>query len=315
MHDHRPPSRLGRRLAILGGTTALVAAGWATTAAASSAPPADTTSAASSAPPADTAAAAPVAVNVTLTDTGIEGLPTDLTAGLIDVTVDDQTEGAGGEIDFARVEPGTDPAQFATDLAAVFTGKPFPAYLLDVKGIVGQGMTVLQEGSYFAVINLASNLDRDATADDVKVTPLTVGPGNDDATIPPTDGSIRAGDYLFDVDVAAGGKTVTFTNTSDNQFHFVLLVDFGTNDPAAVEAALPTLLTSDQNSPPPDGIDMSQMNFDFGASGVMGPGSSGTFDVTFESGHTYAAMCFVSDVAGGLPHAISHHMYKVFQVA
>src|SRR6476469_7875969 len=97
MHDHRPPSRLGRRLAIIGGTTALLAAGWATTAAASSAPPADTT------------AAAPVAVNVTLTDSGIEGLPADLTAGLIDVTVDDQTEGAGGEIDFARVEPGTDP--------------------------------------------------------------------------------------------------------------------------------------------------------------------------------------------------------------
>ena len=57
------------------------------------------------------------------------------------------------------------------------------------------------------------------------------------------------------------------------------------------------------------------MNFDFAASGVMGPGSSGTFDVTFESGHTYLALCFVSDVEGGLPHAIQHHMYKVFQVA
>ena len=64
---------------------------------------------------------------------------------------------------------------------------------------------MLQEGSYFAVIDLASNLDREATADDIKLVPLTVGPGNDDATIPPTDGAIRAGDYLFDVDVAAGG--------------------------------------------------------------------------------------------------------------
>ena len=176
-------------------------------------------------------------------------------------------------------------------------------------------MTVLQEGSYFAVIDLASNLDREATADDIKVTPLTVGPGNDDATIPPTDGAIRAGDYLFDVDVAAGGSTVTFTNTSDNQFHFVLLADFGTTDPAALEAAVPVLLTADDSTPPPDGIDPSQVNFDFAASGVMGPGSSGTFDVTFESGHTYLALCFVSDVEGGLPHAIQHHMYKVFQVA
>ena len=60
----------------------------------------------------------------------------------MEVTVDDQTEGAGGEIDFARVEPGTDPAQFATDLSAVFTGKPFPAYFLDVKGIVDRGTGV-----------------------------------------------------------------------------------------------------------------------------------------------------------------------------
>ena len=153
--------------------------------------------------------------------------------------------------------------------------------------IVGHGMTVLQEGSYFAVIDLASNLDRDPTADDIKVTPLTVGPGNDDATIPPTDGAIRAGDYLFDVDVAAGGSTVTFTNTSDNQFHFVLLADFGTTDPAALEAAVPVLLTADDSTPPPEGIDPSQVNFDFAASGVMGPGSSGTFDVGELNGSSY----------------------------
>ena len=47
--------------------------------------------------------------------------------------------------------------------------------------------------------------------------PLTVGEGDDDAVIPATDGgSIR--DYLFDADVTTGGTTITFTNSSDNQF-------------------------------------------------------------------------------------------------
>jgi hypothetical protein len=36
--------------------------------------------------------------------------------------------------------------------------------------------------------------------------------------------------------------------------------------------------------------------------------------VTFEEGHTYAALCFISDREGGLPHAIQHGMLDVFQV-
>ena len=176
-------------------------------------------------------------------------------------------------------------------------------------------MTVLEEGDYIVWIDLANNLERDSTADDIVTAALTVGPGNDDAVIPPTDGSIRAGDYLFDVDVSAGGSTVTFTNSSDNQFHHVILADFGSNDPAVVEASLPALLASDENSPPPEGIDPSQVNFDFAEAGVFGPGSSGTFDVTFEAGHTYLALCFITDREGGLPHAIQHNMHKVFQVS
>ena len=144
--------------------------------------------------------------------------------------------------------------------------------------------------------------------------PLTVGEGDNDAVIPPTDGSIRAGDYLFDADVSAGGTTVTFTNSSDNQFHHVILVDFGTNDPAVVEENLPAILESEDEAPLPEGIDGSQINFEFAISPVFGPGSSGTFEAPFEEGHTYAAVCFIQDREGGLPHAIQHQMYDVFVV-
>jgi len=278
-------------------------------------PPDDTSTGASeSSAPAGAAASAVTPVEITLTDASVEGLPEDLAAGLIDVTVTDDTEGAGGEVSFSLVEPGTEVETFKAGLAELFTGGPFPDYLLNNAGVIGQGMTTLDAGEYIVWFDLASTLDRPATVDDIVAASLTVGAGDDDAVIPETDGSMRAGDYLFDVDVAVGGSTVTFTNSSDNQFHHVFLVDFGTNDPAVVEENLPALLASEDDSAMPEGIDPAQINFEFAGSGVFGPGGSGTFDVAFEAGRTYAAMCFISDREGGLPHAIQHDMYEVFQL-
>ena len=103
--------------------------------------------------PADSAAPAePVAIAVTLTETSIDGLPDDLVAGLVDVTVTDETEGAGGEIDFTLVEPGTDAGDVRRPASpAVFTGGPFPDYFLNIAGAVGHTITTLDEGEYIAV--------------------------------------------------------------------------------------------------------------------------------------------------------------------
>jgi hypothetical protein len=125
---------------------------------------------------------------------------------------------------------------------------------------------------------------------------------------------IRAGDYLFDADVTGAGSTVAFTNSSDNQFHHVVVMDFATNDPALVEENLPAIVESEGEGPPPEGIDVEQVNFEFAFSPVFGPGSSGTFEAPFEEGHTYAVMCFIQDRDGGLPHVLQHQMYDVFQV-
>ncbi len=278
-------------------------------------PPDDTSTGASeSSAPADAGPSPVTPLEITLTDTSLEGLPEDLTAGVIDVTVTDETE-AGGGINFSLVEPGTDVETFKTDLTeTIFAGKPFPDHFLNMAGVTSQGMIALDAGEYIVWFDLAANIDRPSTAEDLVAASLTVGAGDDDAVIPETDSHIRAGDYLFDVDVAAGGSTVTFTNSSDNQFHHIVLFDFGTNDPAVVEENLLALLEAEDDSAMPEGIDPAQINFEFASSGVFGPGGSGTFDAAFEAGHTYAAMCFISDREGGQPHAFQHNMYDVFQV-
>ncbi len=236
----------------------------------------------------DTAAAEPVAFAVNLTPTSIDGLPADLAAGLVDVTVTDETEGAGAEVNFSRVDAGTDPATFAADLVKFIAGKPLPDYFLDTAGVIGHGMTVLEEGEYIVWIDLANNLDRDSTADDIVTAALTVGPGNDDAVIPPTDGAIRAGDYLFDVDVSAGGSTVTFTNSSDNQFHHVILVDFGSNDPAVVEAISRSCWPARAMRRHPRESIRARSTSTSPKPACSGRGAAARSTSTFEAGHTYA---------------------------
>lgn len=326
IHESRPSSGRQRRRSLRRACAgALCAASLATVGgsiAEATTPPEDTatdaaesTGAAESSAPAGDDASTVTPVPITLTESSLDGLPEDLAAGVVDVTVTDETEGSGGDVSFTLVEPGTDVETFKTDLiSTIFTGGPIPEYFLNNAGVIGQGMITLDEGEYIVWSDLASNLDRETTADDIVTAALAVGPGDDDAVIPETDGAILSGDYLFGVDVSAGGSTVTFTNSSDNQLHHVIVVDFGTNDPTVVEENLPTLLASEEEDAMPEGIDPTQINFEFASSGVFGPGGSGTFDATFETGRTYAALCFISDREGGLPHAIQHDMYEVFQV-
>ena len=116
-------------------------------------------------------------------ETSIDGLPTELTAGLVDVTVTDETEAAGAEINFTRVEPGTDQEAFVAGLVPIFDGGPFPDFFLNNAGAVGSSTIALDEGEYVVWIDLASNLDRTSTAEDIITAPLTVGPGEDGAEI------------------------------------------------------------------------------------------------------------------------------------
>ena len=93
------------------------------------------------------------------------------------------------------------------------------------------------------------------------------------------------GDYLFDADVTAGGTTVTFTNSSDNQFHHVALMDFGTNDPAARRGrTCRRSWRARRTHRRPRASTWSRSTPISPSSPVFGPGSSGTFEATVRGG-------------------------------
>jgi hypothetical protein len=256
----------------------------------------------------------PAALAVTLTESALEGLPDEVPAGAVGIDVRDETESAGGELNFTQVQAGTTEADFFEFITTVFGGGEISERLLDNAGVTGSATITLDPGEYIVWYDLASELERESTEDDLVTATLTVTGGDADAELPEADGTITASDYRFDVDVSAGPSTVNFHNASEQQLHHVILVDLGTNDPATVEQNLPAILEAEEASDLPEGIDADQVDFEFGGSGVFGPGSAGTFEATFEAGHTYAAVCFIQDREGGPPHALAHEMYEVFQV-
>lgn len=157
----------------------------------------------------------------------------------------------------------------------------------------------------------AGNLT-DEPEQEVRATALTVTEG-DGGELPETDGTFTADDYSFEVDVAAG-DTYTFRNAGPKELHHGVIFNLGDLDPTTVEENFKAFLESEEDMPPPfDVLDQEQVFA--GGSGVFSPDLAGTFPTKLEAGTTYAVVCFLSDRAGGPPHAMQYDMWKVFQVS
>jgi hypothetical protein len=137
--------------------------------------------------------------------------------------------------------------------------------------------------------------------------------GDASLELPEADGSITARDYEFDIDVPAGEQTVNFVNEGPEQIHHAVFFAFteGT-DVAAAETALDTFISSEDAPPPPE-IDLEGSD-GLPSSGLFSTGLGQTLETNFESGRTYAVLCFIQDRAGGPPHAVAHDMKQVFTI-
>jgi len=253
---------------------------------------------------------AATAITVTIGADSIT-VPSEIEAGVVEVTLEGDV-GAESEVDFTRVAEGTTEEQFTEMMIGVVSGGPIPEILEDNAGVVAgptPASVILEPGSYFVWSEGAGAGEQPS----LLVSEATVT-GDGDGELPDTDGTFTARDYSFEVDVAAG-DTFTFTNEGPNEFHHVVLANFGDLDPAVVEENLPAFVQADEATPPPEAF----ANVDFEnaflpGSGVFSPGIGGTFSSTLESGNTYAVFCFLQDRTGGPPHAVAYNMYDVFQV-
>ncbi|MBW3626850.1 MAG: hypothetical protein KY412_04500 [Actinobacteria bacterium] len=266
-------------------------------------------------------------LDLTVTEDALEGLPEEIPGGVVTVNLGVEPPADPElELEFSKVADGTSEQDFTEGLGSLLSGGPFPDFFENNAGVgAGEYSVVLEPGSYFVWFEKGGDEEgggeegeegaegEDETPPEIVATALSVTEG-DAGELPETDGTITAVDYGFEVDVQAG-DSFTFRNDSSQQFHHAVVFNFGTIDRATVEENLPAFLQSEGEGPPPPGFE--ELDFEkleAGHSGVFGPGGTGTAVGTFESGNTYAAVCFIQDRTGGPPHAFAHDMYEVFQV-
>ena len=107
---------------------------------------------------------------------------------------------------------------------------------------------------------------------------------------------------------------INYTNDGPNEVHFASVAVFPEGTTAEDgEAAFAALLELPEDQAPPEGTPEPE---DIAFSGIASAGLGIQFEVPggFESGRTYVLVCFISDRAGGAPHAIANQMYEVFTV-
>lgn len=276
-------------------------------------------------------------------------MPGEVTGGVVRVELESDLEEA--EVNFTQVASGTAEDQFKQGISGVVAGGPIPQFVRETTGILsgaGGGSTaatlILPEGEYIAWSipegpPAEEPVPEEAAAEDppagdpaaeesggpgasgpppeaIVTKTFTVSPG-EPADLPELDGNeIVARDYSFEVSVTAGADEFVFRNEGPDQLHHVVLFNFGDVAPDLVEENLVAFLEGGEDAPPPPALkDVDLENLGAGDGPVLTPGLGATTTATaFESGSTYAAVCFIGDRSGGPPHAFAHGMRTVFTV-
>jgi hypothetical protein len=278
-----------------------------------------TTTTSATTPP--TAQTSPTPLTVTAGDYEYTGVPPTMTAGIVDINFVNKGT-VNHEMAFLKVTNTNDVTAIFSGLSTVLNGGKFPADFLAATGVhdTAPGQTTSTEFNLTPGNWIALCTDTGVVGSTTQGKPhflrgmykkITVtGTGG---TTPPTAAeTLTAHDYGFDVSqLKAGTQTVLFKNIGPVEWHFADIMEFpkGTTVTQA-EAAMPKILAS--QGPPPAGVPAPTPVI---TSAVTSPGNGNTFTATFDAGRTYLVLCFVSDKTGGLPHAISHHMWKVFTVS
>lgn len=266
-------------------------------------------------------------VTIVAADYEYTDAPVELEGGVINLSFENQGTVAH-EVALAGI--GDTPVdQFVEEFGPVLEGGPFPDYLDQVAapieapgGASGEATFTLTAGSYVMFCTLTGVAEGEGEKRNGPphyelgmIQVLTVSGGDAEPQLPEADGTITATDYAFEADLEAGDSSVNFVNDGPDQVHFasVSVYPEGT-DAAAAEEAFKALLEAEEGGPPPEGVPQPE---DVGFSGIFSAGLGSTFQLfegEFESGRTYLFACFISDRAGGAPHAIAYNMYAAVTI-
>lgn len=145
------------------------------------------------------------------------------------------------------------------------------------------------------------------------VAPVSVS-GDTGLALPDDGPTITAQDHNFETSgLVAGGNAVLFRNTGPRELHHAVVLEFprGVDEAGALRALGAFADAQRGGRAPPPGTPQPTPRGDIQ---FFDPGLGGTFDVTLRAGRTYVVACFISDRAGGPPHAFAHGMVKALTI-
>jgi hypothetical protein len=229
--------------------------------------------------------------------------PATIEAGLVEISLQvDTPDTEEHEAQFVRVEGDHSLAETLEVLTSE-DGAATPSWLFAGGGVgASKGNTtvavtqILQPGTYYVFDlgegegdNVPSYAEQGATAT-IEVTG-DVG----DAELPPSDATVTASEYSFATDgLVVGRNQIRFDNAGD-ELHHIIAIPY---ESGATLEQVKAFATSDA---PPDGpppVDFARAS----VTAVLEGGDSQITELYLSSGK-YAFICFVSDRAGGPPHA------------
>ena len=148
-----------------------------------------------------TVAEGPTEIEVTLTADGFDGMPSELPAGLVEITLVNES-GGYASLDITRVTDGTTEDEFLEGLEPLFEGGPFPDFFESNAGVDAEdgetetSLVVLREGEHIVWFETPSGEDEEEGPEDEGTTETetetvteteaadtsTTVPGDDDTT-------------------------------------------------------------------------------------------------------------------------------------
>ena len=268
----------------------------------------------------------PVAPSVTVTarDYSFE-VPPEIEGGVVRVTLQNSGKMKHEAVIVAAGDTPLD--RLKQDLTAVTAGEgtPTPDYLrfqggvsLVPGGTSEMSFLTLPVGNYVMVCTLT---DADTLADPAgpppkeellrfhydlgMATPFTVKKTNT-ATMPPTDGTVVARDWAFEVPALVPGfKVLTFRNDG-RQDHSLAVAEFPDDvDEASAKATFEKLLKADAQHPVPDNTPVPPV---VAFAGPLSAGAESTFPMNLKVHRTYVFACYMTDRTGGPLHATGKGM-------
>lgn len=279
-------------------------------------------------------------LEVTAQDYRFEGVGTVVEGGLVEVTFVNEGEKAH-EAAFLQIgEKSVDEALQA--LAPAFEGKPFPdapklaGGVSGVKGGETHKVTMLLPPGKYALICALTDEETEGEEGEAASTASTAAAGGEGtaaqasaphfalgmkhefeaegeegAHLHETGTEITARDYSFETaGLKAGKNEVVFTNEGEELHHFVLSVfKEGITEKDALDAFRKFAESEANQEPPPEGAPEPE---DVADTIPIDKGFGQTVELSLEKNRTYLLTCFISDRAGGPPHAFAHNMVKTF---